>query len=128
MRSIRSRVLVSAAAVAAILAPVLASAAEPRTYTERVQFPEGATRTVPSGSLGPGEARNYLVHAREKQFLTVTLLPRDPGVHYNVFEPGGSMLYESVKGGSNQNHYGGQLYKRGDYSVTVYNIGNRTAG
>ena len=122
-----SKLIVPAAALIAFVVGSVAVAAEPRTYTERVHFPKGAIKTVLSGSLGPGEARNYLLGARDQQFLTVSLLPGspNPGLHFNVFVPGGSLLYESAKGGSNQNQYKGQLYKNGDHTVTVYNVGNR---
>ena len=111
----------------AILVRALASGAEPQTYQERVHFPKGATRTVLSGSLGPGEARNYLLGARKNQFLTVRLAANGPNLHFNVLVPGGSMLYESVKGGADPNQYTGQLYKNGDHTVSLYNNGSATS-
>jgi hypothetical protein len=122
------RILVPATAIMALLVASLANA-EPRTYTQRVQFPKGATSTVLSGSLAPGEARNYLVGARDLQMMTVRLMPGSSGagLHFNVLVPGGSMLFESVKAGANANQYKGQLYKNGDHTVTVYNTGSAKA-
>lgn len=60
-----------------------ASAGEPSTRTERVQFPRGSFKTVLGGHLNGGDAVNYLLRAREGQFLTVSLLPNSP----NTQEP-----------------------------------------
>ena len=93
---------------------------EPETRTERVQFKHGETKDIVSGRLHGGESTRYLLRAREGQFLTVSLLPNDAQTHFNIFVPGGKMLYESTGAG---NQYRGQLYLSGDHVVEVYDLG-----
>ena len=97
---------------------------EPVTRTERVQFPAGATGTTLGGRLNAGDAVNYVLGARDGQFLTVNLAPQSPDTHFNIFVPGGGMLYELFKGGADGNRYRGQLHLTGDHVVTVYHIGS----
>ena len=106
---------------------VSAPSSEPVTRTERVQFPAGATGTTLSGRLNGGDAVNYVLGARDGQFLSVNLAPESPDTHFNVFVPGGGTLYESFSGGAEGNRYRGQLYLTGDHVVTVYHIGSDTA-
>jgi hypothetical protein len=61
--------------------------------------------------------------AREGQSLTVSLLPQNADTHFNIFVPGGELLYESARGGQDQNQYRGQLLTTGDHTVTVYYLG-----
>jgi len=98
-----------------------ATAREPETYTERVQFAPGTIKDVLGGALGPGESRRYLLNARDGQELRVALLPNNAQTHFNIFVPGGEMLYDGRKGG---NYYRGGLYKTGDHVVEVYYLGH----
>jgi hypothetical protein len=98
-----------------------ATAREPETYTERVQFTPGTIKDVLGGALGPGESRRYLLNARDGQELRVALLPNNAQTHFNIFVPGGEMLYDGRKGG---NYYRGGLYKTGDHVVEVYYLGH----
>jgi hypothetical protein len=94
---------------------------EPETRTERVQFEHGRTKTIRSGRLHGGESTRYLLGARDGQFLTVSLLPNNAQTHFNIFVPGGKVLYESTGAG---NQYRGQLYRTGDHVVEVYYLGD----
>ena len=100
-----------------------ASTGEPSTRTENVKFASGKNGTVLAGSLGGGEAVNYVLGARNGQFLNVSLLDAAPDTHFNIFMPNGELLYESAKGGANGNTYRGQLYLDGDNTITVYSLG-----
>ena len=66
-----------------------------RHRTERVQFPTGATGTTLSGRLNGGDAVNYVLGARDGQFLSVSLAPESSDTHFNVFVPGGGTLFKS---------------------------------
>lgn len=99
------------------------SSGEPTTRTENVKFASGTNGTVLAGTLGGGDAVNYLLGARNGQFLNVSLLDSGPDTHFNIFMPNGELLYESTKGGDNGNTYRGQLYLDGDNTITVYSLG-----
>lgn len=99
-----------------------AVSAEPFTRTERVRFSEAATGTILDGRLNGGEAVNYVLGARDGQFLTVELESRSADTRFNILVPGGDMLYESNAGG--EERYRGQLFATGDHTVTVYHIGS----
>ena len=101
--------------------------AEPVTRTERVRFPAGASGVELGGRLNSGDAVNYLLGARAGQVLSVRLLPDDADTHFNVFQPGGAILYESSGDGPDRNAYRGQLRASGDHTVTVYYIGPEAA-
>jgi hypothetical protein len=104
-----------------------ATSSEPVTQTERVRFPAGATGATLRGRLNAGDAVNYVLGARDGQFLSVTLSPADADTHFNVFVPDGGTLYESIDGGEDGNRYRGQLYMDGDHAVTVYHIWSASA-
>lgn len=99
------------------------SSGEPTTRTENVKFAAGTSGTVLGGALGSGDAVNYVLGARNGQFLNVSLTQAGPDTHFNIFMPNGEMLYESVKGGTNGNTYRGQLYLDGDNTISVYSLG-----
>jgi hypothetical protein len=101
------------------------STSEPQTLSERVRFPAGQFGTVLSRTLRPGEAINYILGARNGQFLDVQFLTGGRGLHFNVFVPNGGTLYQSQA--TNNMPYRGQLYLTGDHTVTVYNTGNTPA-
>ncbi|MEM9105272.1 MAG: hypothetical protein AAGC96_06415 [Pseudomonadota bacterium] len=102
------------------------SSSEPSTRTEVVKFASGTNGTVLAGSLNGGDAVNYVLGARNGQFLNVSLLESAPDTHFNIFMPNGELLYESTKGGANGNSYRGQLYLDGENTITVYSLS--TAG
>ena len=96
---------------------------EPTTRTENVKFASGSNGTVLAGTLGGGDAVNYVLGARNGQFLNVSLLEAAPDAHFNIFMPNGEPLYESTKAGANGNSYRGQLYLDGDNTITVFSLG-----
>ena len=98
------------------------SSGEPTTRSENVKFAAGTSGTVLGGTLGGGDAVNYVLGARNGQFLNVSLMEAGPDTHFNIFMPNGELLYESAKGGANGNTYRGQLYLDGDNTITVYSV------
>ena len=76
-----------------------------------------------SSTLRGGDAVNYVVGARNGQFLSVSMLQAVSSTHFNIFMPNGELLYESAKGGANGANYRGQLYMDGDNTISVYSLG-----
>ena len=106
-------------------APTETSSSEPETLSKTVKFEPGTSGTTITDRVEEGGAINYLLGASEGQFLNVDLRPDGEFTHFNIFVPGGDLLYESSKA---SNSYRGQLYLSGDHIVTVYYLGgNGTA-
>ena len=101
-------------------APDSSNSSEPKTSTKTVNFAPGTSGKTITDRAEEGEAINYVLGAREGQFLNVTLRPDCNFTHFNIFMPGDDLLYESAKAG---NSYRGQLYLSGDHTVTVYYLG-----
>jgi hypothetical protein len=95
---------------------------EPETRSERVSFAAGTSGAAEAGTLAPGAAVNYLLNVQLGQFLAVRLEQGGPGARFNIFAPGGTMLFESAPGGD---AYRGQLGQSGDHTVTVFNTGDQ---
>ncbi len=95
---------------------------ETATRTQRVRFPSGSSTTMLNGSLSGGEAINYIVDARDGQFLSVSLSSQEPTTRFNIFLPGGTLIYQSADSASG-NSYKGQLYINGEYTITAYSTG-----
>ena len=93
---------------------------ESETLTKTVRFEPGTSDTSITDRVEEGGAINYVLGAREGQFLNVGLLPDGDFTHFNIFAPNGELLFESSKAG---NSYRGQLYLSGDHIVTVYYLG-----
>jgi hypothetical protein len=98
---------------------------EPETRTEPVSLEPGRTDAVRSGTLNGGGATTYVVDAAIGQVMTVELSGPAQGLHFNVFAPGGHLLYDTVGGA--ERTWRGQIYADGDHSVQVYHLGDATA-
>mgnify|MGYP001066702388 CR=1 FL=1 len=97
---------------------------EPATSTERVRFSSGATGTELYGKLTPGSSTRYVLNAKAKQFLEVSVAPNGPDVYYQIFNPDGSFLLEQM---TPDKPYKGQLWQSGDHVIEVINRGSGTA-
>lgn len=105
-------------AISVALAP--AALAEP-SKTVVVQFDPGASGATLTGRLGSEQGVRYVLGARNKQFLTVSLRPDNALTYFIIYVPDGGILYESSQAG---NEYYGQLYKNGDHVVEVFYKGD----
>ncbi|MES0883164.1 hypothetical protein [Roseibium sp. SCP14] len=85
--------------------------------TERLNFAPGTSGAIAEFSLKSGEAMNYLLNARDGQFLNVRLDTESPFLFYMIYVPDGGILYESSQAG---NDYRGQLYETGDHRIEVF--------
>lgn len=92
-------------------------AGPPIEITERLNFAPGTSGAIAEFSLKSGEAMNYLLNAREGQFLNVRLETESPSLYYMIYVPDGGILYESAQAG---NDYRGQLYETGDHRIEIF--------
>lgn len=98
----------------------MAGAGAPGPIT--VHFQSGTTGATYDGTLAPGDAIQYVLGAREGQFLKVRVMPDGAEMDYQIMNPDQSRLLDMV--GSNT-HYEGQLWQSGDHVVEIV---NRTSG
>ena len=104
----------------ALALPGAAMADEIRTV--RVQFERGTSGATITDQITGYESVNYVLGAREGQFLRVSLRPDNRSAGYNIYVPGkgpgDEALYHSDTGGGYE--YYGQLYLTGDHAVSVF--------
>lgn len=92
-------------------------AGPPIEITERLNFAPGTSGAIAEFNLKSGEAMNYLLNARDGQFLSVRLQTESSSLYYMIYVPDGGILYESAQAG---NDYRGQLYETGDHRIEVF--------
>ena len=85
---------------------------------EAVRFDAGATSAVLTRSLGPGDASQYVLGAREGQFLRVRVTPHSGEMYYLIRNPDNSLLLDGM---GTETEYYGQLWQSGDHVVEVVN-------
>ncbi|MEP1199284.1 hypothetical protein [Tateyamaria sp.] len=90
------------------------------TTSQRVQFEAGATGAELTGSLAPGASAQYLMGAKNEQFLYVRVAPKNGALDYVIRNPDGSELLELMTA---DQEYRGQLWQTGDHVVEVINRG-----
>lgn len=106
------------------------AAAADETRTVRVQFERGTSGATITDRITGYESVNYILGAREGQFLTVSLRPDNQSTGFNIYVPGkgpgDEALYNSDTGGGYE--YYGQLYLTGDHTVSVFLNRNAARG
>ncbi|MEB3293214.1 MAG: hypothetical protein VKJ24_08630 [Synechococcales bacterium] len=101
----------------ALLNPVMVLAQDIRT--DRVQFEPGTSRAFVEGSIVGYEIVDYVVNAREGQYMNVSMATDNGGSYFNILEPGETEV-AMFNGSTSQNQYEGILPESGDYKVRVY--------
>ncbi|WP_170342370.1 hypothetical protein [Ruegeria arenilitoris] len=91
------------------------------TGSQRVKFDAGSTGAELVGQLAPGESQQYVLGAKNEQFLYVRVAPRNGSLDYVIRNPDGSELLGLM---SADKEYRGQLWQSGDHVVEVINRGN----
>lgn len=94
------------------------SAPDISDFQEQVRFKPGASSAILTRSLGPGEAFQFLLGAREEQFLRVRVSPQSGEMYYVIRNPDGSVLLDGTDAAT---EYYGQLWQSGDHVVEVVN-------
>ncbi len=91
------------------------------TGSQRVKFDADSTGAELVGELAPGASRQYVLGAKNKQFLYVRVAPRNGSLDYVIRNPDGSELLGLM---SADKEYRGQLWQSGDHVVEVINRSN----
>lgn len=97
---------------------------EPTTRTVELQIDRETRGTEVRDRLGSGDSVRYILRGRNRQFLYVHLVSRNPRVYFNIFRPDNGTLYESAIAG---NEYRGQLFLNGEHVIEVYSRSPRAA-
>ncbi|WP_216601230.1 hypothetical protein [Ruegeria sp. HKCCD6604] len=99
--------------------------AEGSTESRRVKFDAGSTGAELVGQLAPGASQQYVLGAKNEQFLYVRVAPRNGTLDYVIRNPDGSELLGLM---SADKEYRGQLWQSGDHVVELINRGNSSVG
>jgi hypothetical protein len=91
--------------------------------TERIKFPAGSTSFQFPAQLPPNSSVQYLLGAKNEQFLEVGVYPESGSMDYMILNPDGSVLLDAVP---SSQEYRGQLWQSGDHVVEVINRGGET--
>ncbi|MGK7937143.1 MAG: hypothetical protein AB4206_15335 [Xenococcaceae cyanobacterium] len=86
---------------------------------ERIQFKRGASSAVVEDSITGYETVDYVLNAREGQYMNVSMATDNTINYFNILAPGENevaMFNSSMA----QNQYEGILSKSGDYKIRVY--------
>jgi hypothetical protein len=91
--------------------------------TERVQFKPGTTSAVIEGSINGYETVDYVLNAREGQYMNVSMATDNGANYFNILMPGENeeAMFNSSMG---ENQFEGILPKSGDYKLRVYMMRN----
>lgn len=92
------------------------SAPSPEDYQEQVHFASGTSSATLTRTMEPGGAFQFVLGARNEQFLKVMVSPHSGEMYYTIRNPDGSMLLD---GTDTDTPYEGQLWQSGDHIVEV---------
>ena len=87
--------------------------------TERIQFEPGANSAIVESSITGYEIVDYVLGAREGQYMNVSMATDNTGNYFNILMPGENEV-AMFNGSIGENQYEGILPKSGDYKVRVY--------
>jgi hypothetical protein len=96
-------------------------AVEPGTSRVVVKFQRGTSGAEYSDTLAPGESRQYVLGAKNGQFLYFRLAANGPNMSYQIFNPDQSFLLDQM---SADKEYRGQLWQNGNHVIEVINRSN----
>jgi hypothetical protein len=90
---------------------------------ERVQFAPGSTSAVVSDSIVGYDTVDYVLNAKEGQYISVSMTTDNTSNYFNILMPGENekAIFNSSTG---ENQYEGILRKSGDYKIRVYLMRN----
>jgi hypothetical protein len=93
--------------------------AQEEIRVERVQFAPGSTSAVVNGSIVGYDTVDYVLNAKEGQYMNVSMTTDNTSNYFNILKPGENekAIFNSSMG---ENQYEGVLPKSGDYKVRVY--------
>lgn len=86
---------------------------------ERVQFQPGESSTIVEDSITGYETIDYVLNAREGQYMNVSMATDNSANYFNILAPGENEV-AMFNGSMAENQYEGTLPKSGDYKIRVY--------
>lgn len=93
--------------------------AQSNIRTQRVQFKPGTTSSTTQGSIKGYQIVDYVLNARQGQYINVSMATKHSGTYFNILEPGETDV-AIFNGSTSGNQYEGTLSKNGDYKIRVY--------
>jgi len=87
--------------------------------SERIRFQRGASSAVVEGSIKGYAIVDYVLGARQGQYINVGMATDNNASYFNVMEPGETEV-AIFNGSTADNQYEGELARSGDYRVRVY--------
>ena len=101
-----------------VLAPP-AVLAQSDIRTQRVQFKPGATSATIKGSIKGYQTVDYVLNAKQGQYMNVSMSTNNGANYFNILAPGETEV-AFFNGSTSGNQYEGTLSKSGDYKIRVY--------
>lgn len=98
---------------------VTAASASSQGLTSRIRFARGADSVVLEGSVMRGERDRYLVKARARQVMTVSLTSAENNAVFQIYRPGGRKTLAGAGEGEDAVTWSGKLPVSGDYQIVV---------
>jgi len=93
--------------------------AQTNISTQRVQFQPGATSTTIQGSIQGYQIVDYVLNARQGQYMNVSMSTDNGANYFNILAPGETEV-AMFNGSTSENQYEGTLSQSGDYKIRVY--------
>jgi hypothetical protein len=87
--------------------------------TERVQFAKGASSAVINGTIRGPQIVDYVLHAGQGQYMSVSMATDNGASYFNIMAPGETEV-AFFNGSVSDNQYEGTLAATGDYKIRVY--------
>ena len=87
--------------------------------TERIKFEPGATSATIESSIKGYQIIDYVLNAKEGQYMNVSMATDNLANYFNILEPGENEV-AIFNGSLNENQYEGILSKSGDYKIRLY--------
>ncbi|HWQ33707.1 MAG TPA: hypothetical protein VNQ79_12710 [Blastocatellia bacterium] len=85
----------------------------------RIRFARGADSVMLEGSVMRGERDRYLVKARARQVMTVSLTSAEDNAVFQIYRPGGRKTLAGAGEGEDARTWSGKLPMSGDYLIVV---------
>jgi hypothetical protein len=105
--------------VLTLIAILFPTFAQEDIQTQRVQFEPGASSATIEGSIKGYETIDYILNAKEGQYMNVSMATKNGANYFNILEPGETEVAIFV-GSSSGNQFEGVTKKSGDYKIRVY--------
>lgn len=87
--------------------------------TERIQFKPGTSSKVVEDSITGYEIIDYVLNAREGQYMNISMATNNTANYFNILMPGENEV-AMFNGSVSENQYEGIVPKTGDYKIRVY--------